>query len=126
MSATILQIDDNEDNRYLVSFLLKARGHTVLEADSGRRGLELALERIPDLILLDIQLPEMDGLQVVGRIRGQPALAAVPIVVITSYAMVGDRERILGAGVQGYLEKPIDPDTFVEEVEGHLGKGGGG
>jgi two-component system cell cycle response regulator DivK len=90
----------------------------------------LAGQTEPELILLDIQLPEMDGYQVAQALRCNPALEGVPIVAVTSYAMVGDRERILAAGCTGYIEKPINPDTFVAQVEAHLpggtsGRGGG-
>jgi len=120
MSARILYIEDNESNMYLVNFLLEARGHTVLQAWDGRQGVELALREQPDLILLDIQLPVMDGYEIARAIRAEASLARVPIVALTSYAMSGDREKALGAGCDGYLEKPINPETFVASVEQFL------
>ncbi len=115
----ILVIEDNSQNRYLVSFLLEQRGHQVIEAESGPMGIELAHQLQPELILLDIQLPGMDGYAVARTLRQDPGLLDVPIVAVTSYAMVGDRERVLAAGCSGYIEKPIVPETFVSEVEGY-------
>jgi CheY-like chemotaxis protein len=116
MSRTILLIEDNEQNRYLATFLLERHGHRVVSAFDGPSGIELARSLAPDLSLLDIQLPGMDGYQVAGALRLIPALAATPVVAVTSYAMVGDRERALGAGCNGYIEKPINPDTFAGEI----------
>jgi CheY-like chemotaxis protein len=117
MIATILLIEDNPQNRYLAKFLLEQRGHVVLQADTGAAGLALAASAQPDVILLDIQLPGMDGHAVARALKADPQLRNIPIVAVTSYAMVGDRERCLEAGAEGYLEKPINPDTFVAEVE---------
>lgn len=114
---TILLIEDNEQNRYLATFLLEKRGHRVIPAADGRQGMAIALEKAPDLILLDIQLPEMDGYDVARALRENMELRQVPIVAVTSYAMVGDREKCLAAGCNGYIEKPIDPEAFVEEIE---------
>jgi CheY-like chemotaxis protein len=118
--AKVLIIEDNEANLYLTTFLLTKAGHETVEARDGQRALQLADAVRPHLILLDIQLPLMDGYAVAGALRQNPALADVPIVAVTSYAMVGDRERILAAGCNGYIEKPIDPDTFVEELAAFL------
>lgn len=120
MSAKILLIEDNEQNRYMVTFLLEQHGHEVTPAESGTLGLELAARVLPDLILLDIQLPGMDGYAVASALKADPRLKAIPIVAVTSYAMVGDREKVLAAGAEGYIEKPINPDTFVDEVERFL------
>lgn len=120
MSASILLIEDNEQNRYLATFLLRRRGHRVAEAHTGTAGVELAVKLHPDLILLDIQLPEMDGHAVARAIKANAALKDIPIVAVTSYAMPGDREKCLAAGAEGYIEKPIDPATFVTEVERYL------
>lgn len=120
MKARILLIEDNEQNRYLLTFLLEQHGHDVVSAVSGPLGLELAAQIHPDLILLDIQLPTMDGYTVARRLKGDPYLKSIPVVAVTSYAMVGDRERVLAAGAEGYIEKPINPDTFVAEVESFL------
>jgi two-component system, cell cycle response regulator DivK len=118
--AKILLIEDNPNNRYLVSFLLEGRGHEVVPAHDGPAGIALALSLKPALILLDIQLPEMDGHEVARRLKADLASATIPIVAVTSFAMSGDRERALAAGCDGYIEKPIDPETFVAQVEAHL------
>ncbi|HOW85106.1 MAG TPA: response regulator [Candidatus Aminicenantes bacterium] len=117
MKPTILIIEDNEQNLYLATFLLERSGHAVVAARSGPEGLAKALEIRPDLILLDIQLPGMDGYAVAREMRKNAALDGVPIVAVTSYAMVGDRERALEAGCLGYIEKPINPDTFRAEID---------
>lgn len=117
MSGTILLIEDNEQNRYLVTFLLEKNGYTVVSAADGLQGLELAREIRPQLVLLDIQLPTMDGYSVAGELRAMESLSEVPIIAVTSHAMVGDREKAIAAGCDGYIEKPIDPLTFVTEIE---------
>ena len=120
MSARILLIEDNFQNRYLATYLLEQRGHVVIQAMSGPQGLELAARLLPDLILLDIQIPDMDGYAVASALKSDPQLKAIPIIAVTSYAMFGDREKCLSAGAEGYLEKPINPETFVDEVEHFL------
>jgi two-component system cell cycle response regulator DivK len=120
VQTKILLIEDNEQNRYLVAFLLEKHGHEVVMAPDGPAGIELAREERPALILLDIQLPGMDGYAVARALREVSSLANTPIVAVTSYAMLGDREKALAAGCDGYLEKPINPDTFVSQVEGYL------
>jgi two-component system, cell cycle response regulator DivK len=120
MNKRILLIEDNENNRYLFSYLLKSRGWEVLEAADGAEGLSKVAECGPALILLDIQLPVMDGHEVARRLKSDPALAGIPIMAVTSYAMQGDRSAALAAGCQGYMEKPIDPETFVDQIEAIL------
>jgi len=120
MSALILYIEDNEQNYYLVSFILEKQGYQVYAARDGEEGIERAARLRPDLILLDIQLPLMDGYTVARQLRANPDLGAIPIVAVTSYAMAGDREKVLEAGCNGYIEKPINPDTFIRQVERHL------
>lgn len=120
MSGHILLIEDNEQNAYLVSYLLQARGWRIVHALDGPTGLALAGEAVPLMVLLDIQLPGMDGHEVARRLRSNPTLDKVPIVAVTSYAMQGDRERCMAAGCNGYIEKPIDPDTFAAQVERFL------
>ena len=120
MKRTILLIEDNEQNLYLATFLLEQNGFKVVPARSGPEGIELAGRIQPALIILDIQLPQMDGYAVARELRQNPALKDVPIVAVTSYAMVGDRERALEAGCNGYIEKPINPDTFGNEIEKYL------
>ncbi len=117
----ILIIEDNEQNLYLVSFILKKHGYEVFAARDGKEGLEMVLSVKPDLILLDIQLPVMDGYSVAKNLRTKNELDKVPIVAVTSYAMAGDREKTIEAGCNGYIEKPINPDTFLEQIEKHFG-----
>jgi len=112
----LLLVEDNEQNRYLMQFMLEQSGYEVITADSGSRAIVMAAEDRPDLILMDIQLPDMDGLEVTRRIRSSEAGGKVPIVAVTSFAMAGDRERALAEGCDGYIEKPINPETFLEEI----------
>ena len=123
--ATILLVDDNQANRVLASKLLRARGHEVVEADAGEAAIALARERKPALVLLDLGLPGMDGWEALRRIRADEASRAVPVVAVTAHAMVGDRERALAAGFDGYMSKPIDASTFGDTVAGFLGPVGG-
>ena len=120
MSTKILIIEDNEQNMYLLTFLLNRHGHEVVQARDGRQGIELAEKENPDLILLDIQLPQMDGYAVARQIKAIQVLAEIPIVAVTSYAMVGDREKTIAAGCSGYIEKPINPDMFLEQISEFL------
>jgi two-component system cell cycle response regulator DivK len=128
MKGDILIIEDNDQNLYLVTFILEKHGYQVHAARDGMGGVARAAALRPDLILLDIQLPGMDGYTVARRLRENPDLASVPIIAVTSYAMTGDREKALEAGCTGYIEKPINPDTFMQQVENHLnettGRGG--
>jgi two-component system, cell cycle response regulator DivK len=121
MSKPILLIEDNEQNRYLTTYLLQAQGFEVICAVDGPSGIRLAEEINPRIILLDIQLPGMDGYAVAVALREKPALKDTPIVAVTSYAMPGDRERCLASGCTGYLEKPINPATFAADVARYLG-----
>ncbi len=116
MNNTLLIIEDNSQNLYLMRFLLEKNGFTVIEATDGRKGIEMALAHKPAGILLDIQLPEMDGYAVAAELKKHRELDEVPIIAVTSYAMVGDRENVLAAGATGYIEKPINPETFVAEI----------
>jgi two-component system cell cycle response regulator DivK len=120
MNRTLLLIEDNEQNLYLATFLLQQGGFDVVPARSGPEGIERAGRILPDLVILDIQLPQMDGYAVARALRQNPALKDVPIVAVTSYAMAGDRERTLEAGCNGYIEKPINPDTFRSQIEAYL------
>ena len=120
MNLKILYIEDNEQNLYLVTFILEKHGYDVFSATGGQEGIDLATGILPDLILLDIQLPGMDGYTVAARLRANPLLSEIPIVAVTSYAMAGDRDKALAAGCTGYIEKPINPDTFMQQVEQHL------
>jgi CheY-like chemotaxis protein len=131
----ILVVEDNETNLYLIRFMLQKSGYEVIEAMEGQTGVELAAKEKPDLILMDIQLPDIDGLEATKAIRKfetddmqpqssivnrQSSIHRVPIIALTSYAMVGDKEKAMAAGCTGYIEKPINPDTFIAEMEKYL------
>jgi CheY-like chemotaxis protein len=120
VNRTILVIEDNEQNLYLMHFLLETYGFTVVEARDGRQGIQLAGQLRPDAILLDIQLPVLDGYAVAAELRKNAALRDTPIIAVTSYAMVGDREKALASGATDYIEKPINPDTFVDQIRKHV------
>jgi len=122
----VLIIEDNGQNLYLEQFLLEAKGHRVESAVDGTSGIALAQKDGFDIILLDIQLPDMDGHEVARRITALPDWKAIPIVAVTSFAMTGDREKALAAGCSGYLEKPIDPDRFATQVENMVKQAGDG
>ncbi len=119
---TVLVIEDNKDNLRILTYALERAGYTVIAAESGEEGFLLALKERPLFILMDINLPGMDGLETTKRIRSSGANGSMPIIAITSYAMSGDRERILAAGCNGYIEKPIDPITIVAQLHKLLGK----
>ncbi len=120
MSAKILLAEDNATNRYLVTYLLEGAGFAVLKAHNGTEALRLAHAEIPDLVLMDLQMPEMDGYEAAQRMRADPQLAGIPIVALTSYAMVADHAKALEFGFVGYLEKPIKTETFVTEISRFL------
>ncbi len=122
MKSNVLIIEDNEQNMYMLSYLLKGENYNVLQAYSGTSGIESAKETKPDIILLDIQLPEMDGYTVASKLREIKDLKLTPIIVVTSYAMPGDREKAIESGATGYIEKPINPDTFITQMKSFLPK----
>lgn len=116
----VLIIEDNDQNLYLTTFILEKNNFAVIAAQNGKEGVDLACREIPDLILLDIQLPLMDGYEVAHRLRKIEAVKKIPIIAVTSYAMLGDREKALEAGCTGYIEKPINPATFMDEIKKYL------
>ncbi len=120
MKKKVLVIEDNPQNLYLVSFILEKNEHTVISAQNGIEGIKQACLEMPDLILLDIQLPLMDGYEVAKKLRKIDEVHQIPIIAVTSYAMVGDREKAFEAGCTGYIEKPINPDTFMDEINKYL------
>ena len=122
MAKTILIIEDNEQNLYLMQYLLEARGYRTIVARDGREGISAAREEIPDVILLDIQLPVMGGHEVARTLQATPSVSAIPIIAVTSYAMSGDREEVMAAGCTGYIEKPIDPNTFIADMESFISR----
>ncbi len=116
----ILIIEDHTDNLELMSYLLKAFGYATLAAADGLTGLELARSRQPELIVCDIQLPGIDGFEIARRLKQDDGLRKIPLVAITALAMVGDRERVIEAGFDGYIAKPIAAETFVSDIENFL------
>jgi two-component system cell cycle response regulator DivK len=120
----ILYIEDNPENRLLVKRVLEAEGHTVFEASDGPSGLEAAIAVDPDLVLLDISLPEVDGYDLAERFREMEELDCVPILAVTANVMKGDRERSLAAGCDGYIPKPIDIDRLPEQIDEALQRAG--
>lgn len=116
-----LVIEDSEDNRVLIGALLKRGGYRIIEATTGRSGYDLAIQHQPELIILDIQLPDMSGIDVLKMIRSSGSNGSLPVIAMTSYAMSGDREKLLAAGCTGYIEKPIDPMTVLDQINVILG-----
>ena len=119
--ATILLVEDNERNRKLVRTILEFRGYEVIECDDGAPSLELARAHKPALVLMDIQLPTMDGITALGRLRADPDTAEIPVVAVTASVTPGERDRVVAAGFNGYVSKPIDVATFGEMVDRHVG-----
>ncbi len=120
MSARVLLIEDNEQNAYLVKYVLNQAGMEVTHANSGKEGLRLARQFFHDVILLDIQLPEMDGYEIAAQLRSDPAFAQVPLVALTSFAMHGERLKAMRIGFNGYIEKPIQAMQLAEQVRAFL------
>jgi CheY-like chemotaxis protein len=120
MKQKILIIEDNEQNMYMLTYLLESNNYEVFQSFSGTEGIALAKKTQPDVILLDIQLPEMDGYAVARELRKNKELTGIPIIAVTSYAMTGDKEKAFEAGATGYIEKPIDPDTFISQMQGFI------
>lgn len=112
----ILVVDDNAINRQLAVYLLKKGGYNVYEAESGRQAFDFLAEQTPDVILLDIQLPEMDGVEVLKRIRANAATKDITVIALTAYTMRGDKEKFEAAGFDGYLPKPIEPRIFANQI----------
>lgn len=117
MKLKALIIEDNEQNMYMLSFLLQSNNYDIIQTYNGLDGIEAAKNENPDVILLDIQLPEIDGYHVAMEIRKNDSLAGIPIIAVTSHAMMGDREKAMASGATGYIEKPIDPDNFIQRME---------
>jgi two-component system cell cycle response regulator DivK len=115
--AQILVVEDNEKNMKLFRDVLHATGYRTLEAMTGEQAVELATEHSPDLVLMDIQLPDIDGIEALGRLRGDERTAALPVLALTAQAMEGERERFLSAGFDGYLSKPVNIPDFVATVK---------
>lgn len=120
MRAKVLIIEDNEQNMYMISYLLENNNYEVIPVFNGIDGINKAKEVLPDIILLDIQLPEMNGYDIARELKKIESIKDIPIITVTSYAMAGDKEKALDAGAIGYIEKPIDPDTFISQMEDFL------
>jgi len=120
MSKRILVIEDQEDNRRIVRDLLTSAGYDLIEAVTGEEGVTLAETQRPDLILMDIQLPGLDGYEATRRIKANPALRHIPIIVVTSYALSGDEAKAREAGCDGYVAKPFSPRVLLAKIREHL------
>jgi two-component system cell cycle response regulator len=118
--ARVLLVEDTPHNLLLMTYLLESYGHTVIPAGTGEEGIELAATARPDLVVMDLQLPGIDGYEALAALRSMPDLDGVPVVAVTSFAMVGDRDRALNAGFNDYLAKPIDPENFGDEISSLL------
>ena len=125
MSATILYIEDNCDNRLLVRRVLEAEGYKVIEAEDGLAGMDFVQSETPDLVLMDINLPELDGYEVTKRLKQSPSMAEVPVIAMTANVMKGDREKTIAAGCDGYIPKPIDIDSLPNQIAKFLRKKNG-
>jgi two-component system cell cycle response regulator DivK len=120
MSRTILVVDDHEDNRRILRDLLRTAGYEILEATTGEDGVAAAKARVPDLILMDIQLPGIDGYEATRRIKADEALRRIPLIVVTSYALSGDDAKALAAGADAYVAKPFSPRAMLAKVREYL------
>jgi two-component system cell cycle response regulator DivK len=120
MNECIVIVEDNEESQYLMRYILNQSGYRAVGASTGQEGIDAVRREKPALVILDIQLPEMSGYDVAHELKGDELTARIPIVAVTSFAMPGDREGILAKGCEGYIDKPIDPETFVEEIEKYL------
>lgn len=117
---TVLYVEDNYENRILVRRILVAEGYAVLEAENAAQALDLLRTHLPDLILVDINMPEIDGYTLTKRIKSLPHTAHIPVVALTANVMKGDRERTLAAGCDGYIQKPVDVDDFPRQISQYL------
>jgi CheY-like chemotaxis protein len=116
-ARTILIIEDNEDNRAIYGTMLRSRGFVVLESEDGERGVAMARAELPHLVVMDIGLPRMDGVEATRQLRAEPSTIAIPILALTAHALRDERERAMRAGVDGYLVKPVSNTVLVETVE---------
>lgn len=118
--SKVLIVEDNENNMELITFILELAGYETLKAFNGKDGIHNAIHADPDFVLLDIQLPDMDGSDVLMAIRKNESTFELPIIAVTSYAMSGDRERLIAKGCSGYIEKPINPETIITDIKNIL------
>jgi two-component system cell cycle response regulator DivK len=122
MSKTILVVEDNPNNMMLVRDVLQLKGYTVFEATTGEQGVRLASEKSPDLILMDIQLPDIDGITALRRVRADASLGKVPVLAVSASVMPDEREKIAASGFSAYITKPLNMKSFLETVERFIGK----
>ena len=122
MGRVILIVEDDPKNLKLIRDLLQIRGYTTLEATDGKQGVDMAREKMPDLILMDIQMPVMDGLEATSILKTDPVTKSIPIIALTAFAMQGDREKCMEAGCSDYITKPLDTRAFVTKVKEYLEK----
>ena len=122
MSARVLVIEDNASSLELMIYLLKSFGHMTFRASNGEEGIQAARSERPDLILCDLQLAAMDGHEVCRRLKSDPVLHSIPLVALTAYAMVGDREKMLAEGFDGYLSKPVNPEQIMDQLAPFLSR----
>lgn len=122
MSARVLVIEDNASSLELMIYLLESFGHTPFLARDGEEGLQVARSERPDLILCDVQLAAMDGYEVCRRLKSDPVLRSIPLLALTAYAMVGDREKMLAEGFDGYLSKPVNPEQIMDQLAPFLSR----
>jgi two-component system, cell cycle response regulator DivK len=120
MKQKILIVEDDNQSLYMLTFLLESNQYEVIQSNNGHDGIAKAKEFKPDAIILDIQLPEMNGYEVTKELRENDELKNIPIIVVTSFAMIGDKNKALDAGADGYIEKPIDPETFISQMESFI------
>jgi two-component system, cell cycle response regulator DivK len=121
-TKTVLLVEDNEDNRFIYATALRYTGYEVIEAVSGRQGIEQARTHRPDLILMDISIPDVDGWEATIVLKADPLTRAIPIIAVTAHVLPGDERRSLDAGCDGYLAKPVAPATLIAEVDRRLGR----
>ncbi len=122
MKATVLYIEDNYDNRLLIRRVLEADGYRVFEAEDGLEGIKFLQSETPDLVLMDINLPEIDGYEVTKRLKQLPSMTKIPVIAMTANVMKGDREKTLAAGCDGYIPKPVDIDALPDQIARFLRK----
>jgi two-component system, cell cycle response regulator DivK len=123
MAARILLIEDNPANLELATYLLQTGGYEVLTAEDGEEGLALLEQQRPDIVVTDLQMPVLDGYEVLRRLREDPSFDAMPVIAVTAFSMSGDRAKVLSAGFDGYLSKPIVPEIFVSQIDAFLKAG---
>jgi two-component system, cell cycle response regulator DivK len=123
LGKRLLIVEDNEKNMKLVRDVLQATGYSTLEATTGEEAIELSLSQAPALVLMDVQLPGIDGVEALERLRQNERTASIPVLALTAQAMSGDRERFLEAGFDGYLAKPVDVGELIETVREHCDRG---